>query len=125
MACFYAMNELPVPFERQVLFSVETDKLEKAKDATKLPLRDGKSITISPGTVTTTAELTPRELFTLRVCKDCRAAWMAAISTWFTAEPRTVPSCGSGIYVREHGTNVEITREEWDEKHRRAFPGDQ
>lgn len=51
--------------------------------------------------------------YTLRVCKDCRSQWMTAIQTWFNEGKRDFPSCGSGIYIRRNGENVEITEEEW------------
>lgn len=52
--------------------------------------------------------------YSLRVCKDCRSDWMKSIQHWFhDIEPKR-RSCGSGIYVREFGANVEITDEEWN-----------
>jgi hypothetical protein len=40
-----------------------------------------------------------------------------AIQYWFhDIEPKS-NSCGSGIYVREFGANVEITEEEWKRRH--------
>jgi len=59
--------------------------------------------------------------FTLRVCKDCRADWMAAIKNWFTM-PIERESCGSGIFVRENGASKEITREEWDRRNPNRKP---
>lgn len=79
MACFYAMNELGLPFEEN----------EVSKDHAKF--------------------------FTLRVCKDCRAAWMGAIKKWFYDKP-VKESFGSGIFVRRNGANVEISEEEWLEE---------
>lgn len=58
MACFYAMDELGVPFKEQALY-------------------DG----IAHET------LGPRHFFTLRVCKGCRGDWLQAIRTWFRAPP--------------------------------------
>lgn len=55
----------------------------------------------------------PARFFTLRVCKDCRADWMAAIKLWFEEMPRIKTGCGSGIFVRENGALVELTEEEW------------
>lgn len=82
MSCFYAMNELELPFEQH-----------------RLVHPNGHNI----------------NFFTLRVCKDCRADWMAAIKSWFdTPVEREV--CGSGIFVRENGATREITREEWDRR---------
>jgi hypothetical protein len=66
-----------------------------------------------------------RHFFTLRVCKRCRAEWMAAIAVWFRATPAgqdhdaetPPPSLGSGIFIRENGAVQEISREEWDRRH--------
>ncbi len=56
------------------------------------------------------------DFYTLRVCKDCRSDWMRAIQYWWNTDmPRE--SCGSGIYVRDFGTNKEITLEEYREKY--------
>lgn len=53
--------------------------------------------------------------FTLNVCKDCRAQWMESIVEWFK-NPKKYETCGSGIYVRRYGANVEITEEEFRKK---------
>ena len=49
-----------------------------------------------------------RQFYTLRVCKDCRADWMGAISDWF-ASPSPRESTGTGVFVRERGACVELT----------------
>jgi DNA replicative helicase MCM subunit Mcm2 (Cdc46/Mcm family) len=113
MACFYAMEELGLPFNKTVLFHADTEKLEKAKDPATIDLGKGRKLAIAPGTVTTTGELTPQALYTLRVCKDCRATWMGAIADWFKNKPEPAESCGSGIFVRRNGATVEITEDEW------------
>jgi len=59
-----------------------------------------------------------RSFYLLRVCKSCRADWMAAIREWFE-NPVERGSCGSGIFVREGGAARELTVEEWDER----YPG--
>jgi hypothetical protein len=54
--------------------------------------------------------------YTLSVCKNCRADWMRSIQYWFNTDmPRE--SCGSGIYVRDFGSNREVTLEEYREKY--------
>ncbi len=73
------------------------------------------------------ADETLYQFYTLRVCKNCRSDWMKSIQCWFhDVEPQT-KSCGSGIFVREFGANVEITEEEWyrrnPEKHPIRFIG--
>lgn len=52
-------------------------------------------------------------VYTLRVCKDCRADWMKAIEYWFHDIEPKIKSCGSGIFIREFGSNIEITEEEF------------
>ncbi len=54
--------------------------------------------------------------FTLRVCKDCRAQWMESLVEWFK-HPKKYERCGSGIWVRRYGANIEITEEEFKSKH--------
>lgn len=55
--------------------------------------------------------------YSLRVCKDCRAAWMKAIENWFHNSSFKKDAGGSGIYIREFGANVEISEEEWKRRH--------
>ena len=85
MACFYEMNELGLPFEKQVIINPDVHEWNKKQD-----------------------------FYIMRVCKSCRADWMGAIKKWFhEIVPRE--TCGSGIFIMRHGIPVEITREEWDE----------
>ena len=127
MKCFYAMEELKIPFEEKVLFNTaDHAQFQKFKEPTKLNLGDGRSVVLDGGTVTTDYELTPHKLYTLRVCKRCRAEWLNSIRTWFfsapegedsdaTDEVEKKVSVGSGIFVRRNGSMVEITDEEWYE----------
>lgn len=59
-----------------------------------------------------------RQFYTLRVCKDCRADWMDSIATWF-ATPQPRESTGTGVFVRELGTSIELSHEEIAQR----FPG--
>lgn len=113
MACFYEMMELGIPFDRAVLLHAPdiTQLTVKAKPI-QFTVKDGHLLNVQSGTVVTAQELTPKNLYTLRVCKDCRGDWLAAIKKWFEAEVSR-ESCGSGIFVRRNGRNVEITEEEW------------
>ena len=109
MSCFYQMDELGLPFGQYQVMGEATDKVGK------------KEIGDSGIFVTEFAKPTGKKnnkcahrYYTLRVCKDCRALWMQAIKDWFENGPKEKePSCGSGIFVRRNGTNVEITEEEW------------
>jgi len=125
-ACFYAMEELGLPFEQQVLFHADLKDLEKAQEPFKIP---NTPIVLHAGTVTCKGELTPQGFYTLRVCKRCRGEWLAALRNWFHAQPEGQDSDadtsapyngpGTGIFIREHGTNKEMTREEWDARQQR------
>lgn len=59
------------------------------------------------------AEKDGLRFYTLLVCKDCRGDWMAMIKLWFEDVPKNKIGCGSGIFVRREGRNVEITEDEW------------
>lgn len=84
MCCFYNMDELNLPFDRQEVF---------------YPILGGTQ---------------SQNFYTLRVCKDCRAEWMSAIQTWFNDQKPKKESCGSGIFIRRNGAIIEITEEEWN-----------
>lgn len=123
MSCFYAMNELNVPFKENMLFSVSDEaQLEQVKEPGIITLPDGKKITLSSGQYTTSHPLRPLGMFTLRVCKECRGEWLGAIETWFNKKeaPKQV---NSGIYVRRNGATVEISEIEWlHDSLKRDFP---
>jgi len=118
MECFYAMDELSVPFGKRLVFHLVEEKedvdVDLIKEAVSLPLKDGGKINIAPPIIKVKDDVVPREMYTLRVCKSCRATWMSAIEAWFHAthmDPEH--TCGSGIFIRENGAVKEITEEEW------------
>lgn len=115
MACFYDMSELKVPFARVMVRGTQ-----HAMTGTKeLRFSDvGPAHTI-PVFDETPADNKPRDhsMFTLRVCKNCRSDWMAAIKKWFNEPPTVRAGCGSGIWVRENGALKEITEAEWEERY--------
>lgn len=122
MACFYDLGELGLPFEKRHLFHARLEDLAPANAPIIVEVPPGmpipnRQITIAPGTVRCSGELIPQGLYTLRVCKRCRGDWMNAIAQWFRTPPERRESCGSGIFVRRGGVNVEITEEEWREMH--------
>ena len=116
-ACFYAMEELGIPFKEEFLFHADVKDLKKKKDPTVLKLGNGKSINIGGGTVTTKGELRPQNLYTLCVCKKCRSEWLDAIKHWFEHCQGVLESPGTGIFVRRNGANVEISEAEWEATH--------
>lgn len=115
MSCFYDMSELAIPFKEEILFDADAKHLRKAKEATTIELHGGHKFNISPGTVFSDGELTLVHIYTLRVCKSCRADWLDAIQQWFqnTHWKHDCLPVGSGIFIRRNGANVEITEEEW------------
>lgn len=120
MACFYEMMELDIPFDQKVLFHANLEDCEKAAEATTIDVGGGEEIVLAPGKVFCHGEMTPQSFYTLRVCKQCRGEWMAAIKTWFeSGGALRDPSPGTGIFIRRNGANVEISEEEW-----RAMYGD-
>lgn len=50
--------------------------------------------------------------YSIRVCKNCRGDWLAAIKDWFYSIP-TAKSCGSGIFVRVNGATREVSEYEF------------
>lgn len=113
MACFYAMEELGLPFEKEVLFHAETQDLEMAKPPITFESKSSKDkLVLESGTVRSNGELTPQQLYTLRVCKECRADWMTAIQAWFQTGKPVRPASGTGVWIRKNGATVEATQEE-------------
>lgn len=74
-SCFYAMEELKIPFD--------VDKI----DGKVYPKVGESSLDTFPGLkVSNFAEEgypISRPFYSLRVCKDCRADWLQAIKDWF------------------------------------------
>ena len=113
MACFYAMEELGVPFEEvQIKGTVhELDWTER-----KPLFLGGPTMNVSHFKEEQRGSRTDHRFYTLRVCKNCRADWMSTIKDWFNSALIPQAGCGSGIFVRENGVNVEITLEEWERR---------
>jgi hypothetical protein len=124
MACFYEMNELGLPFKQEILLKVDPKDLMpgKAPISVDLPGATDMKINLQAGTVKVKCgrEAEPRQFYTLRVCKDCRAEWMGWIKTWFQL-PKTIDKrTGTGAFIRRNGTNVEMTEEEIEEYKQRT-----
>lgn len=123
-ACFYAMEELSIPFREEVLFHADLETLTRSRPPVQIDLREGQKLTLQSGTVTSSGELTPHSFYTLLVCKRCRGNWLEAIKEWFTAAPQgedndadepPPSSVGTGIFIRVNGVNREVTEEEYRE----------
>ena len=82
MACFYAMDELPIPFQ-QVQVKGTVHELERLESK---PMFEGGPVASFP-VFKEEADSEERSLilYTLRVCKNCRADWMNAQEAWFKA----------------------------------------
>jgi hypothetical protein len=109
-ACFYAMDELGLPFEQckvQGVYLSHTGTL----DAFGYPVFEEPDPAQKPHDF---------KFFTLRVCKDCRAAWMSAIKAWFYAVPALAhENPEANIPYRENGTTVMLTESEYRAKNTR------
>lgn len=136
MACFYAMDELGLPFGEYAITGEVRELVGEERKSFGLggPKHRLPKFAEPTGKKEDSHE---HRYFTLRVCKDCRADWMAAIEAWFKAKNdpnfwpvcpkctknsgssvtavrhRTGPCVDSGIFVRRNGATVEITEEEW------------
>lgn len=112
MAASYAMEEFDIPFDPVILLEGRTEDLEISKDPTTIEVgEEKKKIVLESGLVRSKGELRPMRLYTLRVCKDCRADWMKVIEDWYAAGPKR-ESTGTGIWIRERGSVREATPEE-------------
>jgi hypothetical protein len=129
MACFYEMNELGIPFE-QVNVVGQRAKIVRS-EATSLAFEEPSGQTRS------------HPFYTLRVCKECRGEWMAAIRAWYRGGAEARGECHRAhedcaqdqglaeacrktddevrdIPVRMNGATVMMTRAEyeaWRKKH--------
>lgn len=113
MACFYAMEEMGIPFEQVFV----TGKKFAFKGTKEIRAREGG---FPPLTVPEYAKKASGKVdaayYLLRVCKECRSDWMATIKNWFFTPPTVREGCGTGIFVRELGACREITLEEWERR---------
>lgn len=124
MSCFYAMEELGIPFTQHKLMGklypmVGTEELSflgRPNDDPRFPKH------VVPKYADEPAGAYERSIYSLRVCKECRSQWMGAIKHWFNTVPTKRESCGSGIFVRENGATVEITLEEWEARRKALLP---
>lgn len=119
-SCFYAMEELGVPFERMMVkgetFAMTGTKELRFSEDPRFPVH---TVPVYSEVATGVVE---RGFYTLRVCKSCRSTWMRTIKDWFNTPVAPRESCGSGIYIRENGEVVEITEEEWQRRYGTTQP---
>lgn len=104
-SCFYEMNELNIPFEQFLI----SGKLGQKIGEEPHPIFKGLSMpTYSEDTTDTSLAV-----YTLRVCKDCRADWLETIRQWYNNPPEQQKSPETGIFVRHLGKTIEVTEEEF------------
>jgi hypothetical protein len=117
MSCFYAMDEdTEVPY--QEINILEARKYSAGEEiptflneVCRVPTFEDKD---DNGDIQTAVILLLKSTaFTLRVCKTCRAEWMAAQRAWFKRPPVIERNLGTGIFVRKNGATVEVTEEEY------------
>lgn len=100
MACFYDMDELGLPFGHMVI-----------RGRVQVRIAD------VPGILGPTqqfedhpeADARLHHHYTLRVCKSCRASWMAAIKDWFATPKPEQQSTGTGVFLRKLGRTYEAS----------------
>lgn len=108
LACFYALEETGLPLEQVQIVGGVADKIG---EHTIIESTGGIPAVKAPDF----GEPGPsgkHRFYRLRICKNCRADFMAALRAWFK-ERHARESCGSGIFVRRDGATVEVTEEEW------------
>lgn len=110
MACLYQMSEMKLPFKE-----FELDGILRGKTGVKtdrfgpIPVFEGEG------------SAQKRVFYTLRVCKRCRADWMAAIADWFrNPSAEDYPEEGRNIPVRVLGEIKYITMDEWKQRREKA-----
>ena len=129
MACFYALNELPIPFGQ---LAIKGKALQKIKDVDFQLFKDGPTIRTAEFEEPTEDQKEHQWRFhTLRVCKRCRGEWMDSLENWwvapvqgkdYDADDPALSECvtpGTGLFIRENGVIKEITHDEYQKK----YPG--
>lgn len=81
MACFYAMNKLGLPLKQVSVHGVVLQKTGK-RDRWGTP-----DFEDAPHGYDHAEQSHHHPMFTLRVCKACRAEWIETIKAWFNATP--------------------------------------
>lgn len=113
MACFYAMEELDLPFKKSILFHAEGNTFRQVEEPASIQA-GGRKINITPGVLATDGPIIPEDFYTLRVCKSCRGSWMETIQNWFRTVPEEeLEDRNATIPIRKLGALKYISPEEW------------
>ena len=117
MACFYAMEELDIPFEQQAIHG-QTLNYRGKKELPRQGITVSAFSEPAPASDAASADnARTRKFYTLRVCKRCRSEWLAAIQQWYAEGAKyrdkncaqACVSTGTGVYIRKFGHTVEAT----------------
>lgn len=106
MACLYAMEELGIPLDQRFLFHAELDDCQ-GDDGERPHVEPygeplASQMIMRPSRVRHSGELCAKPLYTLCVCKQCRADWMMAIKRWFAEKPEWMDD-ENGVPTRVFG----------------------
>lgn len=117
MSCFYAMEELGVPFKEMKIEGESFNRTGSKElwfgDDIEEQKRKGFRPHLTPVySEEATGKVTNKNFYTLRVCKACRSSWLGVIKDWFYQKDLVERPTGTGVYVRKWGRNVELTEEE-------------
>ena len=109
MAAFYQLDELGIPFDQ---YQISGEACGKKGERECKPF--GFKVPVFKKPTGKKSLQSDHKYFCIRVCKECRADWMKAVKDWYFEAHTKQASCGSGIFVRRNGVNVEITEDEWN-----------
>jgi hypothetical protein len=117
MSCFYAMEELGVPFNE---IKVEGETFNRTGsqelwfgDDKEEQKRKGFRPHLTPVySEAATGKITNRAFYTLRVCKACRSSWLSTLKDWFYQKEPVARPTGTGVFLRQFGKTYELTEEE-------------
>ena len=116
-SCFYAMEELGVPFEEM---KIEGESFQRTGskelwfgDDIEEQKRKGFRPHMTPVySEAATGQIKNRTFYTLRVCKACRSSWMGVLKDWFYQKDPVQRPTGTGVFLRRWGKTYELTEEE-------------
>ena len=106
MACFYAMDELDIPFAQEAVYGHRRRVVRHERLASfnvLVPVFDEPD---------PDAENRHHSFFTLRVCKRCRSDWMHGIKRWYDNGYLVTDEPTEGVFVRDLGRTRLATDDE-------------
>ena len=97
MECFYEMNETGVPFEQVAI----KGRLCAQRGAGRIRSFGSGAVHQTPIWDEPSGDERHFCFYRLRVCKDCRGAWLTAIRRWFKDTPERKACRGSMYRVED------------------------